>query len=861
MSLELKGQARVLDLPVRPAHDEGSSNSYFLVVFEDKPAAAVSSEPQVRYEEPRPHLEEELEQMRAQLNATVEQYEASTEELKASNEELQAMNEELRSATEELETGREELQSVNEELTTVNQELKTSLEDVARSNSDLQNLIASTDIGTIFLNRQLRIKRFTPRIKELFNVIASDIGRPLSDLTKKIDYTRLPDDAEQVLRDLVPIECEVHHESGRYFLVRIVPYRTADDRIDGVVLNFIDITKRREAEEQVRQSEQRFRRGFEIGTVGIFYFKVEGQITDANEAFLRMSGYQRADLESGRMRWDAMTPPEFMPEAERALAEFREKGVTTPYEKQYIRKNGSRYWAVFAANRLAENEGIKFVIDISEQKKGEEALRESEERFRQFGENSADVLWITDARTRKLEYLSPAFEKMWGEPRDAVMRDTRRWNELLHPDDRARLQGTLDQLLAGQSTTIEYRIVRPNNGTIHWIRDTGFPIRNESGEVTRVAGVAQDITEDRLQREELHATQEKLHLLIEGARDYAMFLIGLDNRIIYWSAGAERIFGWTAAEAVGQAGGLIFTPEDTAIHREETELEIAAREGSASDCRWHLRKDGGRVWIDGIMRRLDDEQGALRGFAKVGRDATAQRKVDEELQASREELEQRVRERTSELTSEIARRAQLEQEILLISEREKRRIGQDLHDSLCQELAGAAFFLESAAQTNPAQSEVLSEAARIVNANVGLARDLARGLYPVELTSSGLAASLREFAYRCNQGSVRCTFEYPRPVRVRDASVALNLYRIAQEAVANAIKNGAAHKIVISLLRSRGKLILAVKDDGRGFSILHKTKGMGIHIMKYRADVLGGSLEIKSASGRGTQVTCILPRT
>ncbi|MEO8440530.1 MAG: PAS domain S-box protein [Spartobacteria bacterium] len=858
--IELNGQSRVINLHVRPAHDAGSNNTYFLIVFEEKPASEAPDEPQPLYEEPAPHLEQELEHMRAQLNATVEQYEASTEELKASNEELQAMNEELRSATEELETGREELQSVNEELITVNQELKTSVEDLARSNSDLQNLIASTDIGTIFLNRELRIKRFTPRVQELFNIIASDIGRPLSDLTRKIDYTKLPEDAEQVLRDLVPIECEVQHETGQYFLVRIVPYRTAEDRIDGVVINFVDITKRRKAEEQVRKSEQRFRRGFEIETVGIRYFTVEGEITGANDAFLRMTGYSRLDLENGRLRWDTMTPEEFIPESKRAIAEFLENGVTTPYEKQYIRKDGSRFWALFAATRLDEKEGIEFVIDISRQKGGEEALRASEERFRQFGENSADVLWITDAKTRELEYLSPAFETIWGESRDAIMRDGRRWNELLHPDDRPRLEGTLERLLAGESTTIAYRVVRPNDGEVRWIRDTGFPIRNESGQITRVAGVAQDVTGERAQMQELHATQERLHLLIEGARDYAMFLIGLDNRIIYWSAGAERIFGWTAEEAVGRYGGLIFTPEDAAIQREETELEVASRDGFANDQRWHMRKDGTRVWIDGIMRRLDDENGNLRGFAKVARDATEQRKVDEELRESRKELERRVRERTAELTAEITRRAQLEQEILLISEREKRRIGQDLHDSLCQELAAAAFFLESTAHANPEQAEVLSEAARIVNANVGLARDLARGLYPVELTSSGLANSLRELAYLCNQRSIRCTFECPSPVRVRDAGVALNLYRIAQEAITNATKNGKAKNIVISLSREHGKLMLTIKDDGRGFSGDETSKGMGIHIMKYRADVLGGTLEIESKAGRGTCVTCTIPR-
>jgi signal transduction histidine kinase len=232
-------------------------------------------------------------------------------------------------------------------------------------------------------------------------------------------------------------------------------------------------------------------------------------------------------------------------------------------------------------------------------------------------------------------------------------------------------------------------------------------------------------------------------------------------------------------------------------------------------------------------------------------------------------LECRVKERTAELTElnrklreEIKQRTGVEQELLLVSEREKRRIGQDLHDSLCQELAAAAFFLQTAAQKtkNPMEAEVLAEAARIVNANVGLARDLARGLHPVELSTSGLANALRELAFRTSQRrDISCRFDCPRQVRVRDEAVALNLYRIAQEAVTNAIKNGKAKTIAIKLARSRRDLVLTVQDDGKGFSPASTRRGMGIHIMKYRADVIGARFTIESADGHGTLVTCVLP--
>jgi two-component system, chemotaxis family, CheB/CheR fusion protein len=212
------------------------------------------------------HLEREIRHLRQQLNATVQQYEASTEELKASNEELQAMNEELRSATEELETSREELQSINEELTTVNAELRSNIDEVSRANSDLQNLMASTEIGTVFLDRYLKIKRFTPRVQDLFNLIPGDIGRPLSDITTKINYPDLQTDARRVLADLIRVEREIT-SNGEAFIARMLPYRTVDDRIDGVVLTFVDITARRKIENELRARNEELER-FNKAAVG-----------------------------------------------------------------------------------------------------------------------------------------------------------------------------------------------------------------------------------------------------------------------------------------------------------------------------------------------------------------------------------------------------------------------------------------------------------------------------------------------------------------------------------------------------------------------------------------------------------------
>ena len=245
-----------LEITVRPVLRDGDpTRGFILVVFkeqqatrQDEPkAVAAPAEPIAR------QLEDELMHAKSQLRATVEQYEIQQEELRASNEELQAMNEELRSAAEELETSKEELQSVNEELTTVNQELKIKIEELSQASNDFTNLMNSTDIGTIFLDRGLRVKQFTPRARDAFNLIPSDIGRPLADITHKLTHHHLLSDIEAVLKTLHKLERDVEALDHRWYMMRILPYRTTEDRIDGVVITFHDITDSKTAKSELER--------------------------------------------------------------------------------------------------------------------------------------------------------------------------------------------------------------------------------------------------------------------------------------------------------------------------------------------------------------------------------------------------------------------------------------------------------------------------------------------------------------------------------------------------------------------------------------------------------------------------------
>ena len=195
--------------------------------------------------------------MRDELQSTVEELQTSNEELKASNEEVTSTNEELQSTNEELETSREEMQSLNEELSTVNSQLQAKIEEHQAARNDLSSLLTSTDIAVLFLDTEFQIRRFTPPVKDLLELITSDIGRPLSDFARKFSDPELVADASAAIERLVTSEQEIRADGNRWYLRRITPYRTTDNRIDGVVITFVDITRRKESEESVRRIAER----------------------------------------------------------------------------------------------------------------------------------------------------------------------------------------------------------------------------------------------------------------------------------------------------------------------------------------------------------------------------------------------------------------------------------------------------------------------------------------------------------------------------------------------------------------------------------------------------------------------------
>jgi two-component system, chemotaxis family, CheB/CheR fusion protein len=266
LSIGQNGKRLALDLVVEPVPGAPGSPKGFVVLFKDGTslprATSEPDEPQSSQDHVAriQQLEAELRTANDHLQATVEELETTNEELKSSNEEYQSLNEELQSANEELETSKEELQSVNEELTTVNGELAHRVQELGRANSDLKNLLESTQIATLFLDNNLRVMNFTPAAAELFHVVEHDIGRPLSHIKSRIDYDALSDDARRVLRTLGAVDREVNDPStGASYMVRVLPYRTTDNYIGGVVITFTDLSPLARAQQALRESEAQAR--------------------------------------------------------------------------------------------------------------------------------------------------------------------------------------------------------------------------------------------------------------------------------------------------------------------------------------------------------------------------------------------------------------------------------------------------------------------------------------------------------------------------------------------------------------------------------------------------------------------------
>ncbi|MHC1789728.1 chemotaxis protein CheB [Solidesulfovibrio sp.] len=359
------GQAATLDEPL------------FLIILEQAPScdcAPPSSRPdQTPDDGPNPShtaaeagitaLQQELRAKEEYLQTTIEELETSNEELKSSNEEMQSINEELQSTNEEMETSKEELQSVNEELSTVNAELQSKLADLSQANNDMSNLLAGTGIATVFVDHRLRILRFTPATTRIINLIQGDVGRPVGHIVSNVvGYSNLVEDVQAVLDTLAPQETDVQVTDGRWYTMRILPYRTLDNVIEGVVITFVDITEKKQAHALLQQANAQLRlavisRDFQDAIV---VQTLDGRLTAWNPAAVRLFGWSEAEALTMHLR--DMLPEDLEQQELESIGQCAGGGIQTPYQTRRLTKDGQSLAVGLTASSLIDSEGRRYAL-------------------------------------------------------------------------------------------------------------------------------------------------------------------------------------------------------------------------------------------------------------------------------------------------------------------------------------------------------------------------------------------------------------------------------------------------------------------------------------------------------------------
>lgn len=460
----------------------------------------------------------------------------------------------------------------------------------------------------------------------------------------------------------------------------------------------------------------------------------------------------------------------------------------------------------------------------TEHRETQSALRDSAERLRAILETAVEGIITIDERG-VIESFNRSAEKIFGySASEAIGQNVK----LLMPEP---FRHEHDGYLKNYRETGHAKIIgigrevagRRKDGTI-------FPMDLSVSEVRLASrrmftGFVRDITERKA------AEKAQLHyaVLVESSDD-AIIGKTLDGEITSWNRGAEHIFGYSRKEAVGRPIAFLI-PED--LKDEEPGILAKIRHGESVDHYETVRrrKDGRLIHISVTVSPIRDADGKIIGASKVARD--------------------------------ITERKRLETEISEISNREQQRIGQDLHDGLCQELTGIELMCQVLEQKLAAKSKShakqVGEIGEHIRQAIAHTRKLARGLFPVELEKNGFMSALHELADHFGKlFRIECRFECAAPVFIRDNVAATHLYRIAQEAINNAVKHGKAKRVVISLRPENDKIIMAVVDNGIGFSNKNREgSGMGLHTMKYRAGVIGATFEVRSETKTGATISCM----
>jgi PAS domain S-box-containing protein len=691
-----------------------------------------------------------------------------------------------------------------------------------------------------------------------------------------------------------------------------------------VLTTIQDITERKRAERELFESKQRLATLMHSLPVGVSFsddptcrritgnqallaqFEITSEDNISASALDATTAGRRVRyFHDGRELTDADLP------LQRAVAGNRE---IPPTELEILLPSGRRWIAAASGAPLRDPSGqvtggVAVTIDTTGRKQAEEALRQahaqleqrvlertaelqasqlslalSEERFRQMAENVEDAFWLADADLSRILYISPSFEKVWGRTCAELYQNPRAWLDAVHPEDRERVQAAFFHKSPGEAPLrAEYRIVRPD-GTVRWIADRASWVRDAAGRVYRMAGVARDTTKRKEAEQSLARVNRALRAITAC------------NNALLRATSETELFG-EICRIIVKVGGYGLVWVGLAEHDSKKTVRPVAYEGDGKD---YLDKR--RItWSDSprgrgpaatairtqkpvLLHDLPNHPGFApwRRFAeKLGFHSAIGLPLLGEgqcygaltiLASEPEAFDPAEVNLLTQLAHDLAfgitalrtrvERQRLEKQVLEISEREQRRIGQDLHDGLGQRIVAARFMCSALAQKlakdkQPAAEHMAQLESELIQA-IEETRQIARGLQPVRLDAESLMHALHELADSVTKMfGIPCQFICRRAVLVPDHAAAIHLYRIAQEATNNAARHGGPKQIRISLSPVNGGIRLRVEDDGCGLPAAGKPgSGLGLGIMRHRASVIGATFAVGPGRSGGTTVTC-----
>jgi PAS domain S-box-containing protein len=598
----------------------------------------------------------------------------------------------------------------------------------------------------------------------------------------------------------------------------------------------------------LRASEEHHRRLIDILPDAVCLIHPKGRLLAVNSQAVAMLGYSNTEELLHKTIFD-LTPAE---EHEGIKTDFviaLRAGIIRNVEYTMLKKDGTPFRVELSATvSLGINNqpaGLLSVVrDITERKQAQEALQASEERFRQLADHIREVFWMSNADKSKIIYVSPAYEEIWGQTCKSLYLSPQNWVEAIHPDDRKRVtESIIKKQITGEYDEI-YRIVRPD-GSIRWIQDRAFPIRDASGNIYRIVGIADDITKRQRAWDALGESEARKRAIMQAALD-GIITIDHEGRMIELNAAAEKIFVHSRAKLIGENVMEVVPASFRPWFQNGLNNYFSGDKGPTLGSRIEmpaLRADGSRFSAEFTITRI-----RLAGqpmFTFYIRDITQHKRAEAELRA-------------------------LPQRIIKAQEAERSRIAQELHDGINQMIASVKMRLKkvesSLPDLKPAAREILLRCDRLLIKVLEENRRIAHNLRPTDLDNLGLSAACTSF---CSEVQLRTNLQFQCRISSSNerlpSMVELHLFRIVQEAVNNIEKHAKAKSVKLQLRFQGGAAVLKIQDDGEGFdpktlkAVKKIRHGLGLTNMRERALSLGGTYEIKSAPGRGTSIVVRVP--